>query len=122
MQSHECPQGVVKQPYGNTAYVECELFGGAVCPLVLHCGVVRVLSSCERRCRDPGVVSTEGEENETEPPHLFWGVIGGAVDRTVAVRRHSSSRPRCFSCGRVAEGRSTESTQFDGMPRHGSNL
>ena len=22
MQSHECPQGVVKQPYGNTAYVQ----------------------------------------------------------------------------------------------------
>ena len=99
MQSHECPQGVVKQPYGNTAYLECEL-----CTMegFAHgCGgVVRVLRSCVRRCRDTGVVSTKSDENETEPPnlcpHLFWGVMGRAVNWIVAVQRHGSSRPRCL--------------------------
>ena len=54
-----------------------------------------------RRCRDPGVVSTEGEENETEPPnispHLFWGMMGRAVDWIVAVRWHASSRIQLMS-------------------------
>ena len=101
MQSHECPQGVVKQPYGNTAYMECELCtaegfahgcGGVVRVLsscAEHCGAVCsqvlwhwpcVWSSCVRRCRDPGVVSTKSEENETELLniclHLFWGHDG----------------------------------------------
>jgi len=87
VQSHECPQGVVKQPYGKTAYVECEclaeLCARQFCTAVLsagadvHCGAVcsQVLRHwpCVWGCRDPGVVSTEGEENETEPPHLFLG-------------------------------------------------
>ena len=42
MQSHECPQGVVKQPYGNTAYVECEclaeLCARQFCTAVLSAG------------------------------------------------------------------------------------
>ena len=71
-------------------------------------------------------MSTEGEENETEPPnicpHLFWGRDGKGS-------RLDSGSPMAwlvmapvFSCGHVAEGRSTGPKQFDGVPRHGPNL
>ena len=50
VQSHECPQGIVKQPYGNTAYVECECLAEGVpasfalrcCPQVLMLSLIHI--------------------------------------------------------------------------------